>query len=254
MNLTSIASRFSQESDLPARPRPYINHSVEFKKHATASERSKILEKAGLNVFFFPSEFISGCDLLSDSGTTTMTNVQWAALHLGDETYGSNRGYFLLLEQVRKTFGKAFTSSFFFHQGRAVEDALFTQIATLGKSLMIPSNGHFDTTHANIEAHSIQALNLFSPELHHESASSFKGNMDVARLAALLKKDAKRIPMIFLTITNNTGGGQPVSMANIKEVSALAHDYNIPLFFTRADLRKTPGLSKTSKRALRKNP
>ncbi|MBU1179289.1 tryptophanase [Patescibacteria group bacterium] len=215
---------------LSKKSRPYFNHSVEFKKNFTKEERGEALSKAGLNVFFFPSEMITGCDLLSDSGTTTMTNEQWAAMHLGDESYGSNRGYFLLLEQIKETFGGEFLS-FIFHQGRPAEDALFTLIGRLGKELVIPSNGHFDTTEANIEANNIRALNLFSPELKNENSHScFKGDMDVKKLNDLLEKSKDKIPLIYLTITNNTGGGQPVSLKNIKEVSDIAHERNIPFF------------------------
>ena len=212
------------------QPRPYFNHSVEFKKNFTKKERTEALEKAGLNVFFFPSEMITGCDLLSDSGTTTMTNEQWAAMHLGDESYGSNRGYFLLLEQIKETFGGEFLS-FIFHQGRPAEDALFTLLGKEGKGQIIPSNGHFDTTEANIEANNIKALNLFSPELKDKNSKSyFKGDMDTQKLKELLEKSKDKVPLVYLTITNNTGGGQPVSLKNIKEVSELAHEHGVPFF------------------------
>lgn len=219
--------------------RPYFNHSVEFKRPTTAKERTSLLESVGLNVFFFPSEYISGCDLLSDSGTTSMTNRQWAALHEGDEAYGSNRGYFLLRSRIAEVFGEAFAPKdtnapptvFLFHQGRAAEHALFTQIGRLGTHRIIPSNGHFDTTQANIEDNRMEARNLFSPALKNPTdASLFKGNMNLPALEQLLKTDRHRIPLIYLTITNNTGGGQPVSLANIKAVSDAAHDYHIPFF------------------------
>lgn len=237
--MLSLIKKLPGEEELSVRPRPYFNHSIELKKVFTAEERAKMLESVGLNVFFFPSEMISGCDLLSDSGTTTMTNEQWASLHLGDEAYGSNRGYFELMNQISKVFGEEFSNSdpkvpcaFIFHQGRPSEDALFTLLSKVGSGLIIPSNGHFDTTRANIEANKIQALNLFSPELKDESSKSyFKGNMDVQRFKQLLEKSSKKIPVVYLTITNNTGGGQPVSIANIREVSEAAHGYGIPLFF-----------------------
>lgn len=239
MNLPNLVKKLPEENSLDSRPRSYFNHSVEFKKVFTAEERAEVLEKAGLNVFFFPSEMITGCDLLSDSGTTTMTNEQWASLHLGDEAYGSNKGYFVLQEQVRDVFGKEFfndmaseaPNAFIFHQGRAGEGALFTSIGKLGTGLIIPSNGHFDTTQANIEANRIQALNLFSPELKDENSKSyFKGNMDIQRFKEALKKHPGKIPVVYLTVTNNTGGGQPVSMENIREVSELSHNNDIPLF------------------------
>ena len=216
--------------DIPKGPRPYFNHSVEFKKNFTEKERTEALEKAGLNVFFFPAEMITGCDLLSDSGTTTMTNEQWAAMHLGDESYGSNRGYFLLKSQIEETFGGKYLS-FIFHQGRAAENALFSFVGGLGKDLIIPSNGHFDTTEANIKANKIKALNLFCPEFKDKNSNSnFKGDMDTEKLKELLLKQSEKIPLVYLTITNNTGGGQPVSLKNIKEVSVLAHEHGIPFF------------------------
>jgi tryptophanase len=228
------------DSNIKTKPRPYVNHSIEFKKSFSVKERMAVLEKAGYNVFFFPAEMISGCDFLSDSGTTTMTNEQWAAMNLGDESYGANKGYFLLMDAVNATFGEGFfneqsigkPNAFIFHQGRPCEDALFSAIGKLGKGLIIPSNGHFDTTHANIDSNGIKAVNLFSKELSDEiSESHFKGNMDLIRLKNLLEESHDKIPVVFMTITNNTGGGQPVSMENIKAVSLLCHNLNIPFFF-----------------------
>lgn len=238
--MEEIIKKLHSEKDLKIKPRPYFNHSIELKKKFNAEERTKMLEKIGLNVFFFPAEMITGCDFLSDSGTTTMTNEQWAKLHLGDESYGSNRGFFLLREQILETFGKEFfndptsnkPNAFIFHQGRPAEDALFTALGKIGKDMVIPSNGHFDTTEANIEANKIKALNLFSPELKDcESKFCFKGNMDTKKLRELINNSKEKVPLIYLTITNNTGGGQPVSMKNIIEVSTIAHENNIPFFF-----------------------
>lgn len=240
MKMKHLLHKLPAERDLRAVPRPYINHSVELKKSFTPEERAGMLEAVGLNVFFFPSEMITGCDLLSDSGVTTMTGEQWAALHMGDEAYGSNRGYFMLKDQVRETFGSAFfnepgvgePNAFLFHQGRASEDALFSQLGKTGTDLIIPSNGHFDTTGANIEANTMHALNLFSDELAAPlSNAAFKGNMNVPALEALLEASHDRVPLVYLTITNNTAGGQPVSMANIREVRRITDEYSIPLFF-----------------------
>ncbi len=240
MNLCQLVERFPSEETLCNQPRPYFNHSVEMKSVFTAAERAEMLESVGLNVFYFPAEMITGCDLLSDSGTTAMTNEQWAALHTGDEAYGSNRGYFMLADQIRETFGEEFFSrpvsgrpnAFIFHQGRPCEDALFTVLSRVGSNLIIPSNGHFDTTQANIEANNIRAVNLFSPELKDgESDFHFKGNIDIAGLKRLLEESGDRVPVVFITITNNTGGGQPVSLANIAEASDIAHSYGIPVFF-----------------------
>ena len=238
MKLNAIAKKLTKEEDLKIQPRPYFNHAVEFKKKYTTQERIEALEDAGLNTFFFPSEMVTGCDMLSDSGTTTMTNEQWAALHLGDESYGSNRGYFELMKTIKSLFGSSFfnnpkegkPNAFIFHQGRACENALFNSIGKLAPDQTIPSNGHFDTTGANIQANNIHPLNLFSPNLKNKrSKDLFKGDMDVKRLKKIIATDMV-IPIIFLTITNNTGGGQPVSMKNIKEVSTIAHKNNIPLF------------------------
>ena len=240
MGILDVIKDLPEEKNIAVQPRPYFNHSIELKKVFTAEDRAKMLESVGLNVFFFPSEMIGGCDFLSDSGTTTMTNEQWAALHMGDEAYGSNRGYFSLIESVRKTFGEGFfnrpserkPNAFIFHQGRPCEDALFSILGKLGHNLVIPSNGHFDTTHANIEAHKIKALDLFSPELKDENSKShFRGDMDVDRFRELLEKDGNKIPVVYLTVTNNTGGGQPVSMENIREVAELSHAKGIPVFF-----------------------
>ena len=240
MKIKSLIKSLPNEKGLSTTPRPYFNHSVELKRTFTAEERADVLGAVGLNVFFFPSEMITGCDLLSDSGVTTMTNEQWAALHRGDEAYGSNQGYFALKDQIRSTFGEGFfnepgagePNAFIFHQGRASEDALFTQIGKLGKNLIVPSNGHFDTTGANIEANQMQALNLFASELGTAGGDfKFKGNMNTAKLDSLLRKAHDRIPIVYLTITNNTAGGQPVSMDNIRHVSSLAHKYRIPFFF-----------------------
>ena len=240
METNDIFSDFPNDQKVRIKPRPYFNHSVDFKGVFTAKERIEMLKKVGLNVFFFPSEMITGVDFLSDSGTTTMTAEQWGALHQGDEAYGSNKGYFMLMKTIWETFGKEFfnlpelskPNAFIFHQGRPCEDALFSMLGKKGSNLMIPSNGHFDTTHANIENNNIEAVNLFSKELKDETSNSqFKGNMDVERLENVLEENSEKIPLVFLTITNNTGGGQPVSMANIKETSELVHGYDLPLFF-----------------------
>jgi tyrosine phenol-lyase len=240
--------------------------------------RRKLLEEAGLNVFLFPAAEIPGCDLLTDSGTSTMTMEQWARLLLGDEAYGSNEGYFELLEAVRETFGEAWRQPsprtptvFIFHQGRAAEHALFTilrrelwgregaepssrgprgldpdlgaRISRRAETIvsraadhsrpyfMIPSNSHFDTTEANIEANNIVPLNLPCKEhLRNDRAFGFRGNMDLEELEMLLEGAAERVPLVYMTVTNNTGGGQPVSMANIRGAHEIASAHGIPFF------------------------
>jgi tryptophanase len=228
-------------------PRTYRNSAVNFRNCSIFDfeQRHRIaLEQAHLNVFKFPANKIPGCDLFSDSGTTTMTMEQLSRLLLGDEAYGSNEGYFELKDQVVSTFGDDWADSevLIFHQGRACEHALFK---TLGERLksksqlqgqspyyIIPSNGHFDTTEANIRDNNIEPRNLFCPEYFANLPDAhFKGNIDIERLHSLLESEHDRIPLVYLTITNNTGGGQPVSMENIKKISQIAHQYNTPFFF-----------------------
>jgi tryptophanase len=241
-------------------------------------ERLRLLEEAGLNVFLFPASEIPGCDLLTDSGTTTMTMEQWSHLLLGDEAYGSNEGYFDLLNQIEETFGEAWRQAsphepniFIFHQGRAAEYALFTILRRelwghknegagggLPKDLsgslasritkraetiitrasdrgqpyfIVPSNSHFDTTEANIEANNIVPLNLPCREhLEGDETCAFRGNMNLEELETLLGNVSERVPLVYMTITNNTGGGQPVSMANIRGASRIATDSGVPFF------------------------
>ena len=145
MELLRLIDALPGAAALHAQPRPYMNHAVVSIPVYSPRERAEMLEHVGLNVFSFPSEMVSGCDLLSDSGTTAMTNEQWAALHLGDEAYGSNRGFYVLREQVLHTFGKAFfndpaggrPNAFLFHQGRACESALFTLLAAGPSPIMM---------------------------------------------------------------------------------------------------------------------
>jgi tryptophanase len=248
----------SEFAKAKSRPRPYRNAAVSFRPCSIddLGSRRRLLEERGLNVFKFPAAMIPGCDLLTDSGTTTMTMKQWSQLLLGDESYGSNEGYFEFKRQIVETFGPQWENRdidqenvFIFHQGRAAESGLFTCLSRLlgagtatvflgGKPrqspYIIPSNGHFDTTQANIEANSFEARNLFSSELRaKDEASLFKGNMDLDQLRALLEdpKTKERIPLAYMTITNNTGGGQPASLANIRKTSELCHSRGVPFMF-----------------------
>jgi tyrosine phenol-lyase len=272
-----------ERSPVPASyyaPRPYRNAAVRLRRCRMDEfdKRLGLLEAAGLNVFLFPASEIPGCDLLTDSGTTTMTMEQWTRLLLGDEAYGSNEGYFELVDQVEKTFGPTWRQAtphrptvFIFHQGRAAEHALFTFLRRklwgrektrssgglpegLGEGLaaritkraetiitraadrsqpyyIIPSNSHFDTTEANIEANNIVPLNLpCKAHLEGDVECDFRGNMDLEELEILLKNVGERVPLVYMTITNNTGGGQPVSMANIRGASEIASAFGVPFF------------------------
>jgi tryptophanase len=229
------------------RNRPYRNAAVSFRRCAQDEfeARARLARSVGLNVFRFPADRIPGCDLLTDSGTTTMTMEQWSQLLLGDESYGSNEGYFAFKDQIVETFGPTWENrdrlnenTFIFHQGRAAEHGMFKVLAGLigaasaRERFVIPSNGHFDTTQANIEDNGLEARNLFSPELRrHDAQAQFKGDMDVRALKVLLDDPAmrRRIPLVYMTITNNTGGGQPVSLSNIRAVRRLTAKHGIPL-------------------------
>lgn len=206
-------------------PRAYVNSAVRFHHIFTPEQRLKAALQAGWNVFQFPSEMLWGGDLLSDSGTTTLTAEQIAQMFLGDEAYGSNYGYFALLEAFEKTFGIPIQNSeiYLFHQGRAAEHALFTQVGKWGENQLIPSNGHFDTTRANIESNGIRAMDLCG-------TGPFAGNMDVGALKNCLEEHGAKVPMVILTITNNTGGGQPVSLENIEAVRKICDQFDKPLF------------------------
>jgi tryptophanase len=212
------------------RPRAYVNSAVRFHTPCTKEDRLAAAIKAGWNVFQFPSKFTVG-DFLSDSGTTTPTIEQLAYSLLGDEAYGTNWGYEQLLTQFEKTFGIDLTSEnpeweiFLFHQCRAAEHALFTQIGRRKTGLVIPSNGHFDTTHANIEMNGIEALDIVS-----NIDNKFLGNMDFGKLTRLLVDKPKDVPLVYCTITNNTMAGQPVSLHNMKAICNLCCRVNKPFF------------------------
>lgn len=222
--LTSFATRH--------RPRPHVNTIVRMHHSFTEQERLETAIKAGWNVFQFPSEMLCGGDLLSDSGTTAMTAEQLSAMFLGDEAYGSNWGYFRLLDRMESVFGinAQEWEIYLFHQCRAAEHALFTHLAAGREGLVVPSNSFFDTTRANAEANGIEALDLVDNQPQGDPNHPFKGNMDTQRLARLLEERRAAVPLVYLTITNNTGGGQPVSMANIKSVRTLCGQHGIPFF------------------------
>ena len=207
---------------------PFRIKVVEPIKITTQEEREKLIKDAGYNIFSIPAESIY-IDLLTDSGTSAMSDNQWAGLMLGDESYAGSKNYYHFENTVREIFG--FKNIIPTHQGRVAENLLFSNI--LKKGDVVPSNIHFDTTRANIEYHGATALDCVIDEgLDPSNPHPFKGNMDIEKLEAAIQKYGKeRIPVIMITITNNSGGGQPVSMANIRQVSDVAHKYGIPFFF-----------------------
>lgn len=254
----------------------------------SVEEREKALKATHYNEFAFPSGLLT-IDMLSDSGTTAMTNTQWSSMFLGDEAYGRNTGYYVLLDTFRDIFerggeknwkktldlvrtdcrdvkkmidevylceyeGGLFNggaaqmerpNSFIIQQGRAAESVLMEIVRNIlterhpGKVFTIPSNGHFDTTEGNIKQMGSIPRNLYNKKLLYEIPESgkydknpFKGNMDLEKLEELINGvGVQNVPLIFMCITNNTVCGQPVSMANIREVNKIAHKYDIPLIF-----------------------
>ena len=207
---------------------PFKIKVVEPIQKTSYEERVHLLEQAGLNIFGLPAEKIY-IDLLTDSGTSAMSDHQWGALMIGDEAYAGSKSYYKFEQAVKSITG--YKDVIPTHQGRVAENLLFSMIVK--KGIIIPNNSHFDTTRANIEYHDGQALDLVIDEAYHpEVYHPFKGNMDLGKLEHTITKfGAERIPVCFLTITNNSGGGQPVSMQNIREVKALLARFNIPLFF-----------------------
>lgn len=251
----------------------------------TVRQREKVLKATEYSMFSFPAGMVT-VDYLSDSGSSAMTNLQWASMFLGDESYGRNNGYYVLLDAIRDTFERGdkqkkiisyFMSgttdidklmrevylvqeeggfvnggihqltrpnAFIVPQGRCAEALLFSVLGQVleemspGKQMYIPSNGHFDTTEANINAIGASPRNLFNKRLIHEvpgnvphQKNQFKGNMDIASLESFIRdKGCDRIPLIYMSITNNTIAGQPVDMNNIKTVGSIAKKNGIPFF------------------------
>jgi tryptophanase len=206
---------------------PFRIKSVEPLRHTTREERERFLEEAGYNLFLIPARNIL-IDLLTDSGTSAMSTEQWAAVMRGDESYAGSESFFRLKRVVDDLTG--FRHMVPAHQGRAAERILFAVMCKPGS--VVPSNTHFDTTRANIEFTGARAVDLPVPEAADTQARlDFKGNMDVSALEALIAREGpEEIPLVMLTVTNNSGGGQPVSMANIADVKSVCSRHGIPLY------------------------
>ena len=206
---------------------PFRIHSVEPIRLTTPDQRRTALEDAHFNLFSLPSREVL-VDLLTDSGTGAMSRDQWAAIQHGDESYAGSPSWELFKSAVQDLF--PFTHVIPTHQGRAAEKILFSLMGGPGKT--IPSNTHFDTTRANIEFTGAEAVDLVIDEGRDPaSRHPFKGNLDPGKLERFLTENGReRVPVIMLTITNNSGGGQPVSLQNIRDVRDISLAWDIPLF------------------------
>jgi tryptophanase len=205
---------------------PFRIKSVEAVKFTRADERRAALRQAGYNVFRLHAEDVL-IDLLTDSGTGAMSAAQWGALMQGDESYAGSRSFYRFEQVVKDLTG--FAQIIPTHQGRAAERILFHTVLKPGD--VVPNNSHFDTTRANIEAERAEARDLVIPEgLVPSLIHPFKGNVDLDTLQALLEREGERVPLVMVTVTNNSGGGQPVSLENLRGVRALCDRFNKPLF------------------------
>jgi tryptophanase len=205
---------------------PFRIKSVESVKFTCREDREAALRTAGFNVFRLPAEDVL-IDLLTDSGTGAMSAAQWSAIMQADESYAGSRSFYRFDSVVRDLTG--FTHVIPTHQGRAAERILFHSILSPGQ--IVPNNNHFDTTRANIEVERAEALDLVIPEgrIPHV-VHPFKGNVDLEALERVLRERGDRVPLVMVTVTNNSGGGQPVSMENLRGVRQLCDRYRKPFF------------------------
>ncbi len=218
----------------PFQPRtliePFKIKMVESLPSPTADERASAMGRARFNLFNLKADRIV-IDLMTDSGTSAMSQEQWAAMLRGDESYAGARSYDRFRKAIQGVTGLAHIIPC--HQGRAAERMLFSLIGGAGKA--VPGNTHFDTTRANIERSAAEALDFVIPEGTDPSLEHpFKGNVDLKRFGAWLSGNSQRVPVFILTVTNNSGGGQPVSMENIRALKELLAQYDIPLFLDAA--------------------
>jgi len=205
---------------------PFRIKTVEPIRHTTRGEREAALAKAGHNLFLLRAEDVL-IDLLTDSGTGAMSSRQWSGMMQGDESYAGARSFYRFESSVKVITG--FKHVIPTHQGRAAERILFGSAVRQGE--IVPNNTHFDTTRANIEFRGAEALDIPVPESQEpQLVLPFKGNVDLGALENVLASNPGRVPLAMVTVTNNSGGGQPVSMANIRQASALCRRHGVPFF------------------------
>jgi tryptophanase len=209
---------------------PYKIKMVEAIKSTTKEERIEAIKKAGYNLFNLRSEDVF-VDLITDSGTGAMSDQQWSALMLGDEAYAGSRSFFKMKDTIKRILGFDYVLPT--HQGRAAENVLFSALVKEGD--IVPGNSHFDTTKGHIEFRKATCIDCtidqaFDPTLIHP----FKGNANIEKLEDTIKKFRNNIPFVIMTVTCNNGGGQPVSLENLRAVRALCDKYELPLFFDSA--------------------
>lgn len=220
---------------------PYKIKMIERIHQVTAEQRKVLLAKAKYNLFNLRSSDVF-IDLLTDSGTGSMSDEQWAEMMLGDESYAGAASYFKMKKAIKDIFG--FDYFLPTHQGRAAENVLFS--ATIKEGDIIPGNSHFDTTKGHIEFRKAKATDCTCEKAFHtETLDDFKGNVDTDKLETVLKENPGKVPMIIMTLTCNTTGGQPVSMANLKAVRELADKYKVPLFYDSARFAENAYFIKT---------
>jgi tryptophanase len=206
---------------------PFRIHTVQAIDLPDATRRQAALERSGYNLFGLHADEVI-IDLLTDSGTGAMSSEQWAGMMRGDESYAGSRSFYRFEETVKEITG--FDHVIPTHQGRAAEKILFTVVVDAGDT--VPNNTHFDTTRANVEYRGATALDLVVAEGRDPAAIvPFKGNMDIDALrSAIIDAGVERVPLVMVTVTNNSGGGQPVSLENLRAVRSVCDDFGIPLF------------------------
>ncbi len=205
---------------------PFRIHTVQAIDLPDVDAREAALQRSGYNLFGLHADEVI-IDLLTDSGTGAMSSEQWAGMMRGDETYAGSRSFFRFEETVQRITG--FDHVIPTHQGRAAEKILFS--VAVEEDSIVPNNTHFDTTRANVEYQGAEARDMVIPGgTDPATILPFKGNIDIDRLRATLDEASDRVPLVMITVTNNSGGGQPVSMANLREARALCDEYRVPLF------------------------